>query len=46
LKSNSEIGPLFEFFAKSVHFVMKVDRFCNKSGPILQRIQKVDRFQN
>jgi hypothetical protein len=30
LKSNSEIGPLFEFFAKSVHFVMKVDRFCKE----------------
>jgi hypothetical protein len=25
---------------------MKVDRFYNKSGPILQIIQKVDRSQN
>jgi hypothetical protein len=40
LKSNSKISPLFEFFAKSVHFVMKVDRICNKSGLILQKNSK------
>jgi hypothetical protein len=35
LKSNSEIGPLFKFFIKSVHFYLKSDFTKNlKSGPI------------
>jgi hypothetical protein len=34
------------FIIKLIHFYYKVDQFYNKNRPILQRIQKVDRFQN
>jgi hypothetical protein len=36
LKSNSKIGPLFEFFTKSVHFYYKIGSLCDESGSILQ----------
>jgi hypothetical protein len=35
LKSNSEIGPLFKFFVKSVHFYCKISPLSSQSGPIL-----------